>query len=296
MPNTYPFWSSIKAITLSAAIASTSMVQAFDVDAGDYTALPEGTNLLAVYAQFTGRDGLYSNNTQVSGDYSLDSQVGILRGVHYTKIGDYIVDPQFLLPFGKLEAKGDLSGLGDTDGLGDLILGATVWLVNNPQEKEYFGVTPFLFLPTGDYDNQDALNLGENRYKLTMQAGYIKGLSDNVTLDLIGDVTLYGDNDDFGPTSDNLEQELSYQIQAYIRYNISPALDIRAGLSKSWIGETSVNGIDNDDEADVSKYQIGAGWFITPTTQLLATYGDDISVDNGFKEDARLNLRLLTLF
>jgi hypothetical protein len=214
----------------------------------------------------------------------------------FTKLGDYIVDPQFLLPFGKLEAKGDLSALGEADGLGDLILGATVWLVNNPDANEYFGVTPFLFLPTGDYDNNDALNLGENRYKLTLQAGYIKGLTEKLTLDIIGDATFYGDNDDFGPTSDNLEQDTSYQVQAYLRYNISPTLDLRAGLAKSWIGETSVNGMDNNDDAEVSKYQVGAGWFVTPTTQILATYGDDISVDNGFKEDARLNLRLLTLF
>ncbi|MFW1676949.1 transporter [Pontibacter sp. JAM-7] len=296
MPKSYPVWSGLKALTVAAAITTALPAHALDVDAGDYTALPEGTRLFALYGQYAERDSLQVGNDKVAGDYSLDSEVGILRGVYYTKLGDYIVDPQFLLPFGKLEAKGDLAGLGETDGFGDLILAATVWLVNKPEEREYFGITPFLYLPTGSYDKSDALNLGENRYKLTMQAGYIKGLGEKTTLDLIGDVTFYGDNDDFTADKLTLEQDASYQIQAYLRYNITPTFDLRAGISKSWLGETSVEGIDNDDAAEITKYQLGFGWFFTPTTQLLATYGNDISVDNGFKENTRLNLRLLTLF
>lgn len=291
-----PIQSGLKGLLLSAAVSTALPAHALDVDAGDYTALPEGTRLLALYGQYAERDSLYINNDKLAGDYGLDSQVGILRGVYYTKLGDYIVDPQFLLPFGKLEAEGDLSALGEASGVGDLIVAATVWLVNNPQEKEYFGVTPFLFLPTGSYDKGDTLNLGENRYKLTLQAGYIKGLTEKTTLDLIGDVTFYGDNDDFTAAKLTLEQDASYQLQAYLRYNVTPTFDLRAGVSKSWIGETSVEGVDSGDDAEVSKYQVGFGWFFTPTTQLLATYGSDLSVDNGFKEDARLNLRLLTLF
>lgn len=269
---------------------------AIDVDAGDYTALPAGTNLAVAYYQYAERNALYSRDQRVPVDAGLDSQVGILRGVHYMDVGGYTVDPQFLLPFGKLKAGNDTSFLGETSGAGDLIVAATVWLVNRPEANTYFGITPFLTLPTGQYDRNKALNLGENRAKLTLQAGYITGLSKSLTLDVAGDVTLYGRNKDFGPSGQTMKQDASYQAQLYLRYHLSPALDLRAGISRTVSGATEVNGLDRDDRGDTTKLQIGAAYFLRPSTQLLASYGRDVSVREGFEENRRLNLRLLQVF
>ncbi|WP_244109490.1 hypothetical protein [Burkholderia anthina] len=41
---------------------------------------------------------------------------------------------------------------------------------------------------------------------------------------------------------------------------------------------------------------MGAAWFFNPSTQILATWGRDLSVENGFKETNRINLRLLKAF
>lgn len=269
---------------------------AIDVDAGDYTALSAGTNLALVYYQHAERDALYSKGNKLPLNAGLDSDVGILRGVHFTKLGDYIIDPQFLLPFGKLKGKDATSFLGDTDGIGDLILAATVWLVNKPEANTYFGITPFLTLPTGQYNRDKALNLGENRTKFTLQAGYITSLTKKVSLDLAGDVTLYGHNNDYGAGSVTLKQDASYQFQAHLRYHVSQAFDLRASVSKTITGETTVNGIDQNDRGHTTKMSVGAAYFLRPTTQLLASYGRDVSVREGFKENNRLNLRLLQVF
>lgn len=278
------------------SILASVPASAIDVDAGDYTALPAGTNLGLVYYQYAERDTLYSRGSKVPVNAGLDSQIGILRGVHFTKLGDYIVDPQFLLPFGQLKANNDTRFLGETQGVGDLILAATVWLVNKPEANTYFGITPFLTLPTGQYDRNKALNLGENRTKFTLQAGYITGLSKNVSLDLIGDVTLHGRNNDFGPTSAVLKQDPTYQAQMYLRYHLTPTFDLRAGISRTVNGETSINGIDQADKGGTTKANIGASYFLRSTTQLLATYGRDLSVREGFKESNRFNVRLLQVF
>jgi hypothetical protein len=45
-----------------------------------------------------------------------------------------------------------------------------------------------------------------------------------------------------------------------------------------------------------TKMTIGSAYFITPTLQFLANYGRDVAVENGFREENRFNLRLLTLF
>lgn len=272
-----------------------SPAHAIDVDAGDYTALPAGTNLGLVYFQQASRDSLYAGGSKVGINPKLDSTVGILRGVHFMDIGGYTVDPQFLLPFGGLTAKRDVSVLGSTSGVGDLVLAATVWLTK-PGDKTHFGITPFLMLPTGTYDRNQALNLGENRWKFALQAGYITPLSDKFTLDLIGDVQFHGENDDFGPGGASMKQKPLYQAQAHVRYHVSPSTDLRLGLSHTVGGATRINGVDQNDKTASTKVNLGVAHFLTPKTQILATVGKDTSVRNGFKEDARLNLRLLQVF
>jgi hypothetical protein len=286
----------LRALTALAAAALMSLpAQAVDVDAGDYTALPPGTNLFLLYGQHATRDKLYAGGDRVGINPKLDSNVGILRGVHYMDIGGYIVDPQFLLPFGELDAGRDISALGSNTGVADLILAATVWF-NKADSKTHFGITPFLFVPIGQYDNNEPLNLGENRWKFALQAGYITPVTDKLTLDLVGDFTIHGKNDDFGPGSADMKQKVLFQFQSFLRYHLSPATDLRFGLSHVTGGETEVDGVDQDDRLSTTKFNVGATTFISPTQQILATYGRDISVRNGFKEEHRLNLRFLQIF
>jgi len=279
----------------AALILVPTVAKAVDVDAGDYTALPAGTNLGLAYYQHATRDRLYSQGNRLPINPGLDSDVGILRGVHFMELGGYVIDPQFLLPLGRLKGQDDTSSLGSASGVGDLILASTLWF-NKAGEKENIGITPFLYLPTGKYDKNSALNLGENRWKFAFQGGWIKPLSDSVTMDLVADVTFYGKNKDFGPTSLTMKQKPMMQFQAMWRYHLSAASDLRFGLSQLTGGETQVEGVNQDDRTSSSKFWLGGSTFVGAKTQLLATYGRDISVRNGFKEDNRINLRLLQIF
>lgn len=281
---------------LASLLLSPGSVNAVDIDAGDYTALPSGTNVAMGYYQFATRDSLYSDGDKAPINAGLDSHIGILRGIHFTEIGGYTVDPQFLLPMGKLKGKDDTSNLGDASGVGDLTLAATVWLVNKPESNTFFGITPFLYVPTGNYDRNDALNIGENRWKYALQAGYITGLTPKISLDLAADVTVYGDNDKFGSSSVTQEQDPSYQFQGFIRYHMTSQWDLRAGVSHTLGGETTVNGIDQDDRLSHTKMSLGTAWSVTPALQLMANYGQDLSVKNNFKEQHRINFRVLKAF
>ena len=61
------------------------------------------------------RDHLYRDGHRLAGSPGLDSQIGILRLVHYTDLGGYRIAPQILLPFGRLDGRHDGGTLGDRD-------------------------------------------------------------------------------------------------------------------------------------------------------------------------------------
>ncbi|MDH4574062.1 transporter [Salinicola acroporae] len=270
--------------------------QAIDVDVGDYVPAPAGTTIGMLYYQHAERDRLYSQGRQVVDDPRLVSDVGIARLAHYDTMGGVTVAPQILVPFGRLDAGRDTAALGHTSGVGDIILATPFWPINDAASRTYLGIAPYLYLPTGSYERDLALNLGENRWKLDLQVGFVKGLSDNWFVDLTGDVMFHGNNDDYGSAGATLRQEPLYQGQAYLRYQFTPGSNAFVGLSQTWGGETRVDGVDRDDEPRQRKFSVGGSHFIGPTTQLLVAFGRDLQVENGFRENARVNLRLLQLF
>jgi hypothetical protein len=278
---------------LACCMSGPQSAQALDLDAGDYVAAPAGTTAGLLYLQGAERDHLYQQGERIADSPGLDSQIGMLRLVHYTDLAGYRVAPQVLLPFGRLDGR---NGLEDSSGPADPILAMPLWLLNDPAHSRYFGITPYLFLPLGEYDSDDNLNLGENRWKLDLQAGYVTGLTEKLSLDLAADVMFYGRNNHYGSGRWTHRQKPSYQYQGFLRYQLTPTLDLRGGLS--WLdgGENRVDRQWLDDRQESGKWNLGFSWSFLPATQVAATYGRDFAVENGFREEHRLNIRLLQLF
>lgn len=266
---------------------------AIDVDAGDYLPAPNDTHVGLLYLQNAEKDTLYQNQGKLKGDYELVSNITITRYVYYTQLKNFTVAPQILIPFGQVEAKGDLSDLGKVKGLADITLALPIWIVENSQDHIYLGITPYLTIPTGKYNEDASLNLGENRYKLTLQTGYAQKIG-LFGLDLTGDVTIYSDNNDYLDNT-KLEQDMGYQLQASFSYQMKPSFDLRAGISYLDSGNQEV---DNNkvDSFKQSKWWVGSAIQLAPKFNMLTTYGQDIEVENGFKENQRINLRFAYVF
>lgn len=266
-------------------------------DPGDYAALPPGTDLAIVYAQYAERKTFYANGQRIPGNPRLDTQVGLLRWVHFMKLGDYVIDPQIILPFGEVQLKSALGQMAPTSasGVGDPMAGGTLWLVNEAERRRWFGLSAFVSLPAGRYEAaKGPVNLGENRWKGIFQAGYVQGLSANWTLDLIGEYAVYGDNDNFMGLRKS--QKDSYGIQAHLRYAISPATHLALSYFHDLGGETRLNGIAQNDRMNNGRVLLTFATFVTPTVQWQVQAGQSAKVENGGKEDARINLRLVKVF
>jgi len=288
------FSRSALAIGFSPLLMISSAAHAVDLDAGDYDPAKPGTTLALVYLQHAERDEQHVNDRKLPGDNRLNSDVAIFRFVHYVDIGGLTVAPQVLIPVAGLQGRGDRATLGKASGLGDIILAAPVWLVNKPDSNSYFGITPYLFLPTGDYRSTRALNIGEDRWKLNLQAAGTVRIAPRVAWDAGADVTFYGKTGT-SYTGGRLSQKVGYQVQTSLRYFLSSSADLRAGVSHADFGDWKQGGITNQSTRQ-TKFWVGGAIKPSKATQVILTYGQDIHVDNGFKEANRVNVRLLYAF
>lgn len=270
-----------------AAMLAPTMAAEIATDPGDYVALPAGTDLGIVYYQRAEFNAVYANSSRVPVPFKLVTDIGLARWVHYTKLGDYLVTPQVIIPFGKV----DLSPL-SASGVGDPIIGSALWLVNRPEEKKWFTVSAFASLPLGKYDGaQGPINLGENRWKGVLHSAYMTALSKNLMLDLVGEYALYGENDNF--VGLRRKQDASYGGQVHLRYNLSPATALSLSYYHDFGGESKLNGVVQHDRMNNSRFLVGLTGFVSPTVQLQVQAGKSLKVNNGVKESSRLNLRLV---
>jgi hypothetical protein len=259
---------------------------AAEVAPGDYEQYPAGATIGVVYYQHATTDSLRVHGREASSDFNLSSDIGILRLLHVYQLSDSVtIDPQFLLPFGHVSSGGDAWAMGNASGTGDLILTAPIKFLLN-SARDTFSVNAYLYVPTGSYDKNDLINLGENRWKVDFQTAYIKHFSDKWAMDLVGDAIWYGNNDDYGPGSDVLMG----------RYMPDPATSLGVGFGQTWGGEVEVDGADLDDAMRTTNFRLTATRFFTPKDQLQLQLGRDLSVENGPREDFRMNLRYARVF
>ncbi|WP_116893827.1 transporter [Pseudomonas syringae] len=281
----------------STMLCWSTVTHALEITAGDYEPLPVGMNALLVYAQHAESSDFYSNGQKVSDDFRLKTDVSLLRYIHsFALSNNAVIEPQFILPYGHLKAGGEANALGQTTGAGDLILGAPVKWTLATANKDIFSVAPYLYLPTGSYENDDTLNLGENRWRLLLQAAYIHHFNARWALDTAADVSWFSDNDDYGSGSDTLAQKTRYEYQAYLSYNVSPQTRFAVGGGHIDGGENRVGGVNQDDQLSTTYLRVSATHMLTPSIQVQAVLGRDVEVEEGFREKSRLNLRLAKLF
>jgi hypothetical protein len=271
---------------------------ALDVDADDYSVggIPAGTNLGVLYAQYGNYNSGYFDGHKVSGG-DLDTYIGVLRYARMVNIGPFTADPQFILPFGSEHSSHDLRVLGNRSGVGDLWLGSTVWFVHDTGTQHYFGLTGGVYFPVGGYDHNKPLNLGSNRWSYLVQTGYITPLiTKKLILEVVADVTLYGNNNDYGISSQTLSQTALAEFQGWLRYCVTPNFDLRIGTAYYDGGETKVSGVSRHDRESTTTFRAGLSWSFAPRRNVVAYYTTDTQKRNGVKEAGGARFRLFTAF
>lgn len=261
---------------------------------GDSATLPTGTNLGVLYYQHAERDRVMVDGHKAEGDFRLDSDIVLARYVKWTTLAGFLVTPQVIVPWGHLKMGGD-SHSSESD-FGDPFVGGNIWFLNDTVNERYFSLGTYIGVPIGSYDaDKGAMNIGENRWKGAFEINYVQAL---IPHRLYGEMTLerdwFGKNDDYlGAT---LKQDPIFEVQAHLRYVLNPTNQVGLTYIHTTGGENRLDGQALDDDLNTDRYLVTWAHSFTPRIHLQTQAGQDLNVNNGPKENLRVNLRLACLF
>lgn len=288
-----------KLLLISTALCSLLHAAQNDIYPTDYVANKPGDIVTTLYLTESDTDEVYRHGSQIL-DESSELSLQALRLGYTTELWGYTTTFTAVGFHAKTTMDGSvLESLypKSTSGYGDLRLGMTTWLINDPQNMHYFAITPMISLPVGTYDPNLPLNIGENRYKATLNLGYVDrfwhGDKGELFAELSPEIAYFGDNDNV--RGHRLEQKPAYALSGYLRYRPIPITGIFAGYQINRGGETSIDGISQDDASNNERWMAGGALFAFGT-QIILRYAQDRKTDNGFKAANYTTLRLQWIF
>lgn len=304
----------------------------FNSWAGDYQALalPAGTLLVLDYMGMDHANTYVQNSNNLFGKKGLPetfgTNVGVLTDItrltYFTTLfGHPLVLEGALTGADVVNANIDGNPVSSKSGIGDTVLWATYGLVVEPKNERYLGVTGIVYLPTGVYDKNAAINpFTSGQYTYVPQIGFTEGLSKyglhNFWFDFIGNASIHTDGT--APLAanlgfplgvqqfDKLTQDTSYDVKAFLRYDFGQAVWLAVGVEKSWGGNQIASGgvlgnplVLGPTSLGTDDYLKGHVQFSMPITRDIHVALDlkhDFEVSGGLKEDFGSEFRLTKFF
>lgn len=169
-------------------------------------------------------------------------------------------------------------------GMGDLRLGNAFWFHIDRPNRAYGLIGLFAILPTGDYDSSRILNVGENRRRYVLSAGWMQPIGGKWLMEVSPEIAVYGDNDQYLGNRIR-SQDTSYALTTYLRYRQSDAWQFYGGGQINRGGASQVTGANPTGGPDNTRLYLGTIFFTSPKKQWQLRYSKDVKIDNGFRSD-----------
>ncbi|MDD2698433.1 MAG: transporter [Arcobacteraceae bacterium] len=176
----------------------------------------------------------------------------------------------------------------ESKGMSDIIFSASYWFVNNRKNKDFLATTMTLAIPNGKYDQTQLLNSGENRYKSTVNLGYISKISNDFIIELSPEIAFYGDAN---TKNGKLKQKPSYAINSNLRYKPNTKFELFGGFQQNYQSETTVNNIEKNDDCFYQKYSFGGAYYTDKFHQIMVKFAKENDKEFGFQGSNEILLR-----
>ncbi len=247
----------------------------------DYIPLDPGTFFLALYYNHSFGNDLYVKGEKKNRTTNYIGNVSILRPVYYTQLGPFTIDPQLLLPIGEVSLPGEQSS-----GIGDATFAATIWFINNKETRFIFAYTPFLTVPTGQYDRESVINLGANRWATKHEVCIAKGFGDRTWLEVAVNAQFYFDNyNALGPEGNKVtsSKDPTFGGEAHLSYDLTKEFFGSADYYYMYGGETILDGARQNDWGSTHTVGVTFAYMLNPRTQVMTNFNTDAAVYNGIR-------------
>lgn len=269
---------------LSSAYAMTADASLNDVMPSDFVALPAGHGVTTTYLYDRHQEGTWSKG-QRQGNLVADSQIVGLRLSRFYEVGGITVSPVAVAGFTASDLSGTLPSwvARHRSGFADVRFGLTGWFINDATNRHYLGLNLMTFWPSGRYENRELANAGENRRRHALTLGWIKGLGNAWTVELSPELGWYGAVDRSFPGNVKMLQSRTVSLTGYLRHRFTPSLEGFVGMQANEGGETTLNGIPQNNPIHGRRSYVGGTWTVSPGNRLTLRYGEDDSVTTGVK-------------
>jgi hypothetical protein len=231
-----------------------------DTYAGDYTggSLPTGTFVALQYFGYFHAGAFIDSTGKALPDSHADVLEEFTRFAYIGEFGGHPIAVEVEIPFATV-TNVNIPGTNNlvAGGLVDPVVHLTYFLTADSKIQRWFGITDYVYLPLGSFDNQKAVNVSTpDQFTDVLQIGYTEGLAKfspaltGFFFDLVANASLHSDGNSpvaiVNPASASspgvltygtLSQRTSYDVRAFLRYEPKPFLFVAAGIEKSSGGE-----------------------------------------------------------
>lgn len=282
----------IPALAIAVASLAASPAAAIDTDPLDYVAPPAGLSAAALYYGDWSSSRQYAAGSAAS-SISIRSTYGVLTYVRFFDLLGFVAGAKVVVPAVAVTTASPAGGGASGSGIGDPTLVFPVWLYGRASSRTHFAITPRVQLPLGAYA-KDRLSVGENRFTFALQPGFTTGLTERLSLDVVGDVQLFGGNDDI-VGGGRLTKSPLFSVQTHITYELTPGLSGSIGGYQYWGGATEARGVRTSDPVRTTTVIAGLNYWVTKSTSLQFQYRTDAVVESGPEFDG-FQFRFLSVF
>lgn len=275
-------------VTLGFALALSwaGSARAILVDPYDNVLAPDGFYGLAYLNYYTADELTGPDGNKVSGsDLDLTAQVGIARVLAYRRVGPVPLAFQVIVPFGKIDAKLKFDGETvldeDSSGLGDVVFGPGVFFYANESSATYLSYWFYVFAPTGEWDKDQAINLGQNHWYFEHQLALHQMLG-KVVFD--ANLNYYHHTEE--PDND-YKLPPRFEAEASLAYQLTDKLILGVNGGGYWDLDEAEQGGSSVPDTKAKRVQFGpaVGYQFTERLGANLRWTHDISAANDTKGD-----------
>ncbi len=262
-----------------------------------------------IFESISGNTNPFDSAHIVDPGAELDATMALVGYAHTFSLFDRAAMGAIILPMGRISGDvtvGALTVNQSASGFGDPMLEFSLNLIGPPAQKNIPDVLRYqpgfsvdlladLALPIGEYDNDQSLNIGQNRWygrlgmPIIWQLGpWVPGR--RTTLEFLPAVWLFGDNDDY--VGQTLETDPLFQLDAHLTRDLTE--HFWGSLDGVWFygGEASVNGVSGEKLNNVG-VGLTLGYQINDNLNLTVGYKSTINDDA--PDDLRMDSFIVSL-